>query len=377
MQFTRYSNSPEIYRKWSALATISAALQRKVWLRINGSQIFPNLFVLLCGAPGIGKSQAINPCRDLLSELPNICLSPARTSPEKFIQLMCKSTRMLPLENNPYFTQSAYAVFMSEFSTFLRPNDKDFMTVLTDLYDCAKTWTYATLARDEERIENVYLTMIGGITPKALAENFGAAAFGMGFTARLNIIYSEDYKTPKLFGQTTVPDFSPLLQILSRIHALSGEFTFEPDAAEELQAWVDEGMPPIPSDGRLAEYVPRRWLHLVKLCMIYSACESNSLRVAKRHLAQARSTLLEAESVLAKAVEYLGTNPMMEAVRNIHAWLKLEYRKSKTPILEKFLKHKLLHDVGPQYINQFILELVNSGYAQMVGDGPTRAYIPL
>ena len=76
VEYTKYSNSPAIYRKWSALATVSAALQRKVCVRLNGSQIFPNLYVMLCGGPGIGKSQAMNPCRNMLSKLEHMSLSP-------------------------------------------------------------------------------------------------------------------------------------------------------------------------------------------------------------------------------------------------------------------------------------------------------------
>lgn len=347
-------------------------------MRLNGGVIYPNLFVILCGPPGLGKSQAIAPMRDMLAALgKNLVLAPARTSPEKFIQLMCKSTRMLPLENNPYFTQSALAVFMSEFGTFLRPDDKNFMTILTDLYDCAKTWTYATLARDEERIENVYLTMLGGITPKALADNFGSIAFGMGFTARLNIIYSDDYKSPKLFIENSDPDYSPFQQDLAEMHKLSGEYTFDPQAAHELQTWVDAGMPPAPTDGRLAEYNPRRWLHLVKLAMICAACEWNQLRILPRHLAQAKAILLEAETVLPHAIEYFGANQMMEAVRTIYSWLKAEFKKTSKPIPERALKFKLLKDVGPQYINQFIQELVSSGYVSMSGEGINRVYTPI
>ena len=220
-------------------------------MRLNGSQIFPNLYVMLCGGPGIGKSQAMNPCRNMLSKLEHMSLSPARVSPEKLIQLVAKSLRTFPLGSNPFFTQSAYAAFLSELSTFIRPKDNDIMTMLTDWFDCPTTWTYGTIARDLDRIENLCFTMIGGITPKALAENLGHAAFGMGFTARLNIIFSNDYKPPQLFAQTQAPDLEPFTQDLMRIQQMNGDFRFAPEAAAELQEWVDGGMQPAPSDGRL------------------------------------------------------------------------------------------------------------------------------
>lgn len=304
-------------------------------------------------------------------------LSPAKLSPEKFIGLLCKSTRILPLENDPFFSQSAYAVFLSELSTFIRPNDADFMTILTDLYDCPTAWTYATHARDMERAENVFVSMVGGITPKALAANFGAASIGIGFTSRLNMIFSDEYKTPDLFGTQELPDMLPFRDDLNQMAKLSGVFKFSSDTQKEFQSWVSAGMPPQPSDGKLQEYLPRRWLHLAKLCMIYSAAESDRLFIEMKHFLAAKQTLLEAEAVLHKALDYMGNSNVMEALRNVHTWMLTEFAKTKNLISEVKLKQKLLLDVTPQNLNTTIIELVASGYAEVHGTGPDRKYKPI
>ena len=376
MKSTAHTNSPAIFRKWSALAAVSAALQRKSYVKLNGGTIYPNLFIVLVGGPGIGKSQAINPSRSLISQLTHVALSPARLTPEKFIQLVSKSFKMIPTPDNPYYTQSAYAAFISELSTFIQPNDKALMTVLTDFFDCPKTWTYATLSRDADRIENLYLTLLGAITPKALAENFGTAAFGMGFTSRLNIIFSDEFKAPQLFAPRAKIPLEDLLEDLKLMHSLSGEFTFDDDAAEELQDWVSGGCLPAPGDGRLAEYLPRRWLHLSKLCMVYSACRGSDLRITQTDYRKAKATLLEAEVHLPRALEFLGANTAMEAIRNTHMWLKAEYSVRKAAIPEMQLKRKLLADINPMQLNSTILEMVQSGLMTVQGAGSERSYIP-
>lgn len=250
------------------------------------------------------------------------------------------------------------------------------MTILTDLFDCPKTWTYSTLSRDNDKIENLFLTLIGGITPKALAENFGSAAFGMGFTSRLNIIYSEDYIAPQLFATRKTVDFSALAPDLERIHNISGEYTFAPEVEKTFQAWIDTGMHPKPTDGRLAEYIPRRWLHLSKLCMIYAAAESSSLTIEISHYEKAKTALLEAEAVMPKALVFVGTNPFREAIHNIQSWLLAEFEKTGKAVTEADLKKKLLTDVSPQYLNPMIVELVQSGMVALTENGGQRLYLP-
>lgn len=374
---TDYVNSPKIYRKWAALSAISAALQRKVHCVMNGGIIFPNLFVALVGPPGLGKTQAIAPIRNMLASVELVKLSPAKLSPEKFIGMLSQSTKLVPTPEDPFFTQSAFAVFLSELSTFIKPNDVDFMTILTDLYDCPTNWTYATIARDTEKVENVFVSVLGGITPKALAANFGPASIGLGFTSRLNMIFSEDYKVPNLFGTQNVPDLSSFRTDLTTIANITGTFRFSSETVKEFQSWVDAGMDPQPSDGRLQEYLPRRWLHLAKLCMIYAVAESDRLFIELKHYKQAKQTLLEAEAVLHQALEYMGNSSAMEALRNVHSWMLAEYSKTKMGVSEVKLKQKLLFDIPPQSLNATIIELVSSGYAMVLGSGPDRRYVPI
>jgi hypothetical protein len=198
----------------------------------------------------------------------------------------------------------------------------------------------------------------------------------MGFTSRLNIIFSDEFKAPQLFAPRAKIPLEDLLEDLKLMHSLSGEFTFDDDAAEELQDWVSGGCLPAPGDGRLAEYLPRRWLHLSKLCMVYSACRGSDLRITQADYRKAKATLLEAEVHLPRALEFLGANTAMEAIRNTHMWLKAEYSVRKAAIPEMQLKRKLLADINPMQLNSTILEMVQSGLMTVQGIGSERSYIP-
>jgi hypothetical protein len=373
---TAHSNSPEIYRKWVGVSTIGAALQRKVYLIIQGERLFPNFYTILVGPPGVGKTRAIRFGTKLLSGLRDFALSPDALTREKLIDNLAQATKTVTLPTG-FEMHTAYACFLDELSTFIRANDIDFMTLLTALFDCPKVWTYDTLGRGQTRFENLFLTLCGGITPKSIQRNWGEGAIGMGFTARLNMIYSEEAKPLDLFGMKQEVDLSTLQFDLQTIHALNGRISVTKEAAKELQTWVSGGMPPIPADSRFAEYNPRRSIHWLKLCIVYSVAESNELVITSEHVARAKQTLLEYEEVLPLAFEHMGQNPLLHAINSVHTWLKIEYGVAKQPIIEARVRRRLLQDVPPQYLESALKELVESGMATTTALTKGKGYIPV
>lgn len=374
---TAASNSPEIYRKWVAITTIGAALQRRCHLLIQGEPLYCNLYTILVGPPGVGKTRAIRFGTKLLSQLPELSLSPDALTREKLLENLSSSTRMAVAADGALSSQTAYACFLDELSTFIRSQDLDFMTVLTGLFDCPKVWSYQTLSRGNTRIENLHLTICGGITPKSIQRNWGEGAIGMGFTARLNMVYSEDYRPIDLFGAKTEINLDSLAEDLKAIYNLSGPFAVTKEAAAMLQSWVSEGMPPIPSDTRFAEYNPRRSIHWLKLCMAYAVAESDDMIICPEHVERAKQTLLEAEAVLPLCFEHMGQNPLLHALQSVHTWMKIEYGVSKQPIPDFRLRRKLLADVPPQYLEAAMKELVSSGMVTEQHTTKGKVYVPV
>lgn len=378
MHFTSYSNSPAIFRKWVALTVLGSAMQRKTWILIQGEPMFCNLFTVLVGPPGVGKTRAIRMGTKLLATLPDFALSANSITREKFLDKVAGSLKMNSFPDGRIESQTAFACYLDELSSFIRANDLDFMTMLTDLYDSPKVWLYETLSRGTTRIENLHLSLCGGITPKAIQRNWGEGAIGLGFTARLNMVYSEESKPIDLFGVREEPDFTPFAKDLKSIWELGGPFLTTPEAAKLLQEWVSAGMPPIPSDSRFAEYNPRRSIHWLKLCMLYCVAESNDLIIRPQHIEQAKETLLEMEAMLPLAFEHMGANPMLAAINSLHQWLKVEYAISKKALPEFRVRRKLMADVPPQYVDASISELINSGMVTVQPQpNGTRSFIPI
>ena len=73
MLYTHNTEPPTLFRKWTAISCIAAAMQRKCVVEWGTSLTFyPNLFIVLVGPSATGKGTAMNPGLDIISELPSI-----------------------------------------------------------------------------------------------------------------------------------------------------------------------------------------------------------------------------------------------------------------------------------------------------------------
>ena len=368
--------SPEIFRRWSAISAISAALQRRAYLVVRGERLFCNLYVLLVGPPATGKTRAIRPSYELVRKHSTMRLLPAKTTGSKVIASVVSAFQTYT-DTSGLATMCATSGFFDEIVNFISPRDYDFMAQLTDWYDSPKQWTYDTRARGEEKAENIYLSFIGGTTPRTLANMLGSQAFGMGFTSRLNLIFSEDTIETDPFADVGEVNLEPLNSEMERFTSFCGEFTISEAAKDMVRQWVLSGMHPLPADSRFAEYNPRRWLHWLKLAMIHTIA-AKATEIDTKHILKAKETLLEAEFVMPLALEYLGNNPMAEAVKNLHMWALTDYITNKrAPISEARILRKLMSDVPQQYHNVTLDHMVNIGMLKVLdGQPPNRKFIP-
>ena len=56
MDYTASMSAPKLFRQWTGLSMLSAALERKVWIETELGHLYPNLYVFLVSPPGVGKT---------------------------------------------------------------------------------------------------------------------------------------------------------------------------------------------------------------------------------------------------------------------------------------------------------------------------------
>ncbi len=93
---------------------------------------------------------------------------------------------------------------------------------------------------------------------------------------------------------------SLLREDLAQMMALKGEYVFEDGLAEHVQAWLDGGQHPCPSEPIMEYYNGRRYSNLIKMSMCIAAGRRNKLVITRADWDTATEMLFAIEKDMAK-----------------------------------------------------------------------------
>ena len=91
LEYTANLPSPERFRKWAAISAIAGTLERRCWIRTGAGKLFPNMFIMLVAPPGVGKDFAINPARELWSNVGKLNIAPSAMTHKGMIDHLADS----------------------------------------------------------------------------------------------------------------------------------------------------------------------------------------------------------------------------------------------------------------------------------------------
>lgn len=381
--------SPAGFRRWVGISTIASALERKTWTIFRGMKQYCNMYIILVGPPGTGKTVAIKAGRRFIKKEDDLIISPDRITQQRFYQEIedaKKQGNVNPLLGGAISdTHHSLTASIDELSIFIKRGDIDFMADLADLFDCPEDFAYKTKHSGENYASNVWVNLIGGTTPTHLKDIFSAESIELGFTARVIPVWEDAGIVSKdLFGENEAyyesgSELNKTLQTdYTSIASMRGAFYWADDAKKYLQEWYNDGLTPYPSDPHLRHYCERRLTHISKLCMIHSAAESNSLEITLSHLLEAKKDLLLIEETMPLLVEHLGDNRYVEVQRQIVKMVLVHFLINKKPLQENIVRRRLLEQIPINLLNPTLEELLNS--KMIVSDGafkkPNRRFKP-
>ena len=137
---------------------------------------------------------------------------------------------------------SQIALAISEFAVFLgkQQSNTGMVTLLTDLFDCKDVDAEVTRGRGEKPLEDIYVTLLGAITPDGLKMSIPEEAFGGGFMSRMIIAYqnipTKLYSMPKrVEGYPEWEDLSSKLAWIAM--NAKGEYSLTAEAEAYYDSW--------------------------------------------------------------------------------------------------------------------------------------------
>lgn len=357
MDYTAMMESPDSFHQWCAISLISTSLRRQVWLKMGHFRIYPNMYIVLVSDPGVcRKSVAISTAIHLFKDFSDIKISADSTTREALIRALKHSEETLTYGKEEY-TQSAITVVSKELSVFLGTGNSDFLSLLTDLFDCPDFWEYRTKNSGIDSISNVWLSILGASTPEWLSSSIPISAIGGGFTSRVIFVVEGKGRKKVAFPELTNKEVligENLKHDLLNINQLYGEFEITEQGRKYFKNWYEKHNPKLIGDKRFWGYGERKHIHVLKLALILSVAEGNSKKVTELHLRQALYMLDAIEPGMMQAFGGAGRSTESYDIDIVTQVIKEHGKISKQRLLEFIWR-----DVSPRVFDMVIDFLID------------------
>lgn len=320
--------TPSLFCLWSALWAASAATVREVALDwLEGEPLFPNLYVFLVAPAGrCHKTTALKHAFKTLNALHRALPGPddksrtlddaflheltrfgwvtSKTTPEGFEKILI-DTGDIPL---PYAggvgsirRGAQMTICAGQLDTFL---NRSTYTVgmtekLTELYDCDDFKNYLTKSGGNVELRDIFVTMIGAITPDEMKKCLPDESHGDGFVSRVCIAVKHNtlrcYARPvQLDGFPRITDLADRLAFLLR-HKRSKRYTLDAEALDWYERWYSTWKKLVDADETYLERTgeARYDVILLRLATLIRFCryDDDTTVVTRRDLDEARAIL--------------------------------------------------------------------------------------
>lgn len=334
--------SPSLFGRWTGIFTIAAALERKTFVVTPKGTLYPNLYTILVGPAGAGKTVAASVAHEMLSHLDHHYIAPTSLTKAAMMDALEEAKRDIvrPQDTPPVVSFNSLCVISNELGVLVPAYENDFINVLTDIYDCKRYSERRRSTKREFDIRAPQFNILAATTPSYLNNLMPEGAWDQGFISRTMLIYSGRGESVDLFEEQAINKelYDALIaDLLSLGNNLYGRFRFHADAVDAFRQWMKAGEEPSPDHPKLQHYNSRRQSHLLKLCMISSASTGDDLEVRLENFVESLDWLLEAEAAMPDIFRSMVSGGSTRVIDETWHFAYDRWQKKKEPIPEPML----------------------------------------
>lgn len=349
-----------------------------MWLQHGKREVFPNLYTVLVGHPGIGKGGALSPMIDVLRESGSVNLISGRVTIQRVLEKLAQgfgSAKVTP-QGLTLQSDATCCIAAPEMNVFLEASDMSLYSSMNDLWDCSDTpIEYGTRSKGSVMIHKPCPTLIGGITPGQLAEVIPSASIYGGFTRRCNFVYADKGGVKKPFPDKNTKVNQVFVDELRHISTLSGEYRFSKRAAMVYESYYLMDNTNEFDDELTQNYNTTRWVHATKVAMCLSASRSDILEISEADMLQAITLIDECGSNLQKVFRAVGDSELVMATDKV-----LRFIESKPACTRSEVMSHLWRDIGSTQVLDVIMATLEAGQmvvAKSIGSQSVYKAVPL
>lgn len=318
-----------------------------MWFNFGHSKIYPNMYLLLMGAPAARKSAAIGVGTGLLRKAGYKKMAPERMSREAFLDELKSINEPNLLDAGSLEALldavdedvSEFTIHASEFIDFMGQGDKDYLMLLTTLYDNLDSYRNPKVVRKSIEIAKPTVNLLGAATPENLNMAFPANMMDTGTLSRFLFIHADPTKE-KILIPSGCEDPTVEKQLVERMKAireLKGAMSLGEDA-EVLLDGIYKIAEPL-RDQRFSYYSGRRLNHLIKLSMIHAASRL-SMTISAEDVLSANTILCAAEARMPEALGNFGSGRNSQVIHSVIQYIDQRPQKLTVPELYRVFSHE-------------------------------------
>jgi hypothetical protein len=302
LEFNKDSEAPLSFLTWTAVSTIAAVLQRKVFFEWGALRLYPNCYIVLVSEPGKArKGTALGPALSMLREI-GIPMSAESTTRAQLVRaLRMSNAANIDVNTGAGESHSSLTVFSPELTVFFGYREPQLIQDLADWFDCGDEWQNTTKTQGSDKIIGVYLNLIGATTPALIKTTLPAETIGGGLSSRIIYVYEMNRRFRNPLPTFPISKEGKALRVsmmrdLEQIHQLKGRFKAHEEYLKAYSDWYMTMPSDPPFDERLfGGYWSRRATHVIKLATIMSASRSLEMIVRLEDFELALTLLEETE----------------------------------------------------------------------------------
>lgn len=249
LSYANINESPKSYHVWSGLSLISQVVGRRFYTDEELYKVFPNMYVVLAGPPGVAKSTAMDVTVDLFKDhFPKLALCPASITKEALIQTMAKKEDNMCLrshdENGKTIKYAQMSVFADELVSLITcgGNPTGMIDFLTHIFGC-KNYRETTKNKGDNEIINPFISVLAGCTITTLRQLVQSKVISGGMSRRCVFVVEDKNQRPVARVRRTVEQSASgqiFIERLKKLALTSGEFKWHDDADTLYRKWYDE-----------------------------------------------------------------------------------------------------------------------------------------
>ena len=303
LTYTQEQESPELFHTWSGISVLATVLGRRVWFDRKFYNIYPNHYVVLVAKSAeCRKSVAVGIARSILEKAGGVYITADRITNAGLWQFMGRLTEK--------YGHSPFLIWADELGLFLSKEEthKGVITTLTRIYTCPEQVVNETKVSGVDHALKVCPNILAATTPSDLSEIIPPGATTKGFTPRIHMVYQDKPRAKIADIQKDETLESQLVTDLQHISTLSGPFTWTLEAHAWWKRWYEVEMPAAPSE-EMDGFYGRKHDFVIKLGMVISASENDSLVLSKDDLTRALTLIDQLEAFMPTAYRSVETSP--------------------------------------------------------------------